>query len=478
MTLEPEIKQCDVADATVQKATLRKIMWWVILCAGVTIAGLLGTWWFLESRIVEVETRTVVAADLSIVVTASGTIQAADPVDVYARIEGIVADVPVVDGQKVSKGQTLLELDSQPYDVQLLAAESALAQARNGLAQATASSAGQGSAIEAANAAITAAQMGVDLAYDYKKRADEEVADIQRELDHALAKTPPNPEEIEELKGWLFLAEGQQREAAVGISSAEAEVAAARSALAQAQSGNAAPAIEAANAAIVAAEGQVSLARRALSDAVITAPIAGKLLFAPTALSSQSLAAGAGNPLAGSTLMVGSAIGPGVPLFTIVDPASRLFVAEIHESDIIRIEKGQNAVITLESYAEETFEGTITKIASVAQTTRTGGTVFPVEIFVDVRKKNLSLGMKGDADIEISRQEVVTTIPLQALFSEGGDEFVYRAIDDRLVRTAVVTGERTDDSVEVVRGLIEGATVVLASNLSFEDGMRVRPIAR
>jgi len=436
--------------------------------------ALVAAWFVLEGQAIEVDVAQVITSEFSVEVSGSGKVKASKPVDVHSKNQGIVQTIFVTDGQKVAKGAPLLELDRGPLQTQLLQAEAGLAQAEDALAQANSATANQSGAIDAANAAVSAAQMGVSVALEYKRLADDEVADIKNHIAELRADPKSDPEEIEFMESMLRLAEVGQQEAAAGVAGAEANVAAARSALTQAKSGNPASAASAASAAITAAEDQVELARQALDDAVIKAPVAGIVIFAPTPASAQSEAMGAGTPLSGSVLMEGSAITPGMALFTITNSENMRFVAEISEADIARVSLEQSATVTLDSFAGETFDGVVAKIAKVAQTTMTGGTVFSVEITLDANKDKLAIGMKGDAVIKVSTQEGVVTIPRQALFSEGANDFVYVAGEGRLVKRAVAVGEVTDKNVEIRSGLKVGEEVALASNVSFTDGLRVK----
>jgi multidrug resistance efflux pump len=384
----------------------------------------------------------------------------------------------VKEGQTVAKGAPLLELESGPLEAQLALAESGLAQARNGLAQAQSGASQQTSAIDAANAGISAAQTGVNVAHDFKSLADKAVVDAQKYLDALQAMPGADPDTVLVAQEALSAAKRGQTEAAAGIAQTNGQLASAQGALAQAQSGNTSAAITAAHAAIAAAEEQVELASKMLEDAVIKASVAGKIIFVQTDATAQSQAAGAGTPISGATLMAGSAIAPGMPLFTIISPDKMIFVAEVNEADIARIKIDHKATVTLDSFAGTTFTGTVTKIAPVAQMTMTGSTVFPVEITLDPTKEKPAIGMKGDAAIQVSTQQGVTTIPVLALFSEGGKQFVYVLRDGRLAKTPITTGEVTDAQVEVISGVVSGQEVVLASNIPFTDSMRVRVRAR
>ena len=67
----------------------------------------------------------------------------------------------------------------------------------------------------------------------------------------------------------------------------------------------------------------------------------------------------------------------------------------------------------------------------------------------------------------------VLTIPIEALFDEGGTSFVYLVEDGMLARTEVEIGTLTETSVEVVSGVAEGDTVALSGAVELVDGMPV-----
>lgn len=81
-------------------------------------------------RIEAIEARDLVAS-----VTASGQIGPRTKVDLSADITGRITRLDVKDGDLVSEGQFLLQIDPQQYEAQVQRAEAALANARAGLAQ-------------------------------------------------------------------------------------------------------------------------------------------------------------------------------------------------------------------------------------------------------------------------------------------------------------------------------------------------------
>ncbi|MDZ4178842.1 MAG: HlyD family efflux transporter periplasmic adaptor subunit, partial [Coriobacteriia bacterium] len=161
--------------------------------------------------------------------------------------------------------------------------------------------------------------------------------------------------------------------------------------------------------------------------------------------------------------------------FTVVDLSAVRFVAEVDEVDIGRIKRGMDVVVNLDAFAAESFESTVTQILSVATLTATGGIVFPVQIDLSGVSADLLIGMKGDASIEIDSVPDAVTIPIEALFDEGGASYVYTVgAGEVLKRTQVQIGTLTETRVQVTSGLSDGDVVALSGPVELEDGMRIR----
>lgn len=93
---------------------------------------------------------------------------------------------------------------------------------------------------------------------------------------------------------------------------------------------------------------------------------------------------------------------PASATFTVVDPSSVYFSANVDEADVGKVKVGQKAKITLDSYPEEVFEGKVEIIDFVATTTAAGGTAFQVEISLPQNESlKFRVGMNGDTEIMI-----------------------------------------------------------------------------
>jgi len=79
-----------------------------------------------QPAVVNIKAATVRGGDIGIHVDALGTVTPLSTVSVYAQVTGRVVAVNYREGQMVSKGQSLIEIDPRPYAAQLKQAEGTL----------------------------------------------------------------------------------------------------------------------------------------------------------------------------------------------------------------------------------------------------------------------------------------------------------------------------------------------------------------
>lgn len=143
----------------------------------------------------------------------------------------------------------------------------------------------------------------------------------------------------------------------------------------------------------------VEIADLAKTNATLVSPINGLVVQIQTPVASVNVTAG-------------------VVLFTIIDPSSVYFQAQVDELDIGKISLNQKVKINLDAYPDETFEGTVTKIAFAAIATSGGGTAFPVNISLPVNDQlKFKIGLNGDAEMIVKEEKDVLLIPNTAVFT-------------------------------------------------------------
>lgn len=453
----------------------------------------------------EIETATAQKKELAVTVTASGRVDAGVRADVFPPTAGTLDEIYVSDGETVTAGQKIAALDTAPLELQVAQARAALSQAKAQLAAVDDQAPG--------GADFTAAQANVDAAYGSYVAARAGLAAVddqapsQAQIDAAEASTAASKNAYEaalaayqaypsndatkaalqasadqayvaylgakateeQLKSTDLAAAEAQAQA--GVDQAYAAYKGAQAQLAKLNSSDTSAARAAAEAGVRSAAEALKLAEENLDKATMEAPIDGVVIFN---VPGAAAAAAAGGGASAGDITEGSSVSPAAAPFTVVDLDALRFTAEVDEADVERVAVGMGGIVTLDSFPGDEFASRVVRVNPVAQATATGGTVFEVELVLDDTGKEVLIGMKGDATIEVSSRGAALTIPVEALFSEGGTDYVYVVEADKLNKTEITVGAQTDTEIEVLGGLEEGDTVALSGSTQYTDGMAVQ----
>lgn len=208
---------------------------------------------------------------------------------------------------------------------------------------------------------------------------------------------------------------------------------------------------------VAALEQQVAMARKALNDAAIYAPIDG--LVAERFV----------NP--------GERVAVDARLFSIADLDVMEMEALVPARDVPQLRIGQPVVLRVEGFGDRLFEGHIERINPTAQS---GSRSIPVYILL--RNGDLSLrgGMFGSGEAILAEAANTVAIPAEALRREDTETVVYVLQDGRLQRRAVTVAidQTTDGRVGIARGLAAGETVISTPGLRLNDGLAARVAGR
>ncbi|NOX59506.1 MAG: HlyD family efflux transporter periplasmic adaptor subunit [Planctomycetes bacterium] len=148
------------------------------------------------------------------------------------------------------------------------------------------------------------------------------------------------------------------------------------------------------------------------------------------------------------------------------NPSVMLVKVRIHESKTGLIALGQRVAIEVEGIPDIVFEGTVTKIAPLADSQ--GGWLNPdmkeyaTEIELDSTDHELKPGVTARANILVNDVVDVLAVPIQAIYGVGEKHFAFvgrSRTDAKAVEVEV--GATSDTYVEVRSGLSEGDTVLL-----------------
>lgn len=184
----------------------------------------------------------------------------------------------------------------------------------------------------------------------------------------------------------------------------------------------------------------VELKQMALEYATLVTPIAGIITHIDT-------------PVAGVNIT------PATAVFTVVDPDSLIFEANIDEVDIGNVSVGQPARISLDAFPDRILEGTVSAIAYSAHTSTGGATVFPVKISLP-NPSFFRIGFNGDTTIELNKQPDAIVVPISAVREKNGIKFVYKKTGKTYQKTPITTGIASDDEITVTGGVTADDEIV------------------
>ena len=135
---------------------------------------------------------------------------------------------------------------------------------------------------------------------------------------------------------------------------------------------------------------------------------------------------------------------------------------DLSEFDVAQVKLGQKAVVSVDALGGKAFPG---KVAFVALTgTETAGIVtFPVRVTL-TRTGGLKPGMNVSVRIIVAKPSDALQVPLEAVTRDEEDNAFVTVVDESGTETErpVELGLANNESVQIVKGLREGETVVLA----------------
>lgn len=147
--------------------------------------------------------------------------------------------------------------------------------------------------------------------------------------------------------------------------------------------------------------------------------------------------------------------------WTIIDPNSLYFEAEVDETDLSLVHQNQSAEITLDAFPETAIESNLFYINFNSSLSDSGGTVYKIKLSLIPGKVNYRLGLNGDASILISEKQSVLTVPLESIIQRDSQTYVKVLKNGQPQEIPIKTGIKDQDNVEVIEGLSTADQVVL-----------------
>lgn len=427
------------------------IMW--ALLAVLALAALVGIARAVRGPHVSVGTAVAGQGPLERRVSADGVMQSRADIDVYTPVQTTVERIFVADGQRVSRGQPLVSLDREPFVLAKVQALAAYRQAESG-GHIARKGDPTSADYDAAKAAVDAARRTLWAA---RKK-------------HEAAKPTliPGPTGVTAVPADSIQLRVQLAEAEAGYRQA---VAARRKLDVAADLW---PELAAADTSAEQARLAYRKAVRDLRQTTVRAPVDGSVFLQSSTGSGAQAVAGLALQGPQRKLSRGQAVGPSAPLLRIVDERRMKFVADVDESDIVSVRRGQRGVVTLDAFADRAIPGAVRRVSVLSKTTQSGGSAFAVELLPARLAPGLKIGMNGTAEIVVARRERAVQAPLQAVTHRDGQDVVF-VVTGGVARVRVVKLGFAGDSVYEVRsGLRAGERIVTSGLKDLTDGAAVR----
>ncbi len=365
--------------------------------------------------IAQVKIEKVAASEIDSIHEAAGTVRSATVTALSSRVMGSVIALNAREGDRVRRGQLLIEIDSRDLAAQVQKAQAGLLEAQQSLDEAE-------RAINAARSATAAADAARELASATFNR--------YRTL---LERRSVSPQEFDEVQTRLRVAEAEADRAERMLQTMEAKK---RQSLAR---------IEQAKADITSAQVYAGYAK-------IISPIDGIVTSRQTD--------------------IGQMAAPGFPLLTVEDSSRYRLEASVEESLVDGVKLNQEVAVFIDALGAIEIAGRVAEIVPAADPASRS---FTVKIDLpDGQKSNLRSGLFGRARFATGRRKSLT-VPRQAIIERGQLTGVYVIDDTGIARLRLIkTGKSAGDRVEILSGLVEGERIVIDGAHSITDGSRAQ----
>jgi len=408
--------------------------------------------------LVTVQTGLAARGDLSAIVTASGEIKPKNYINLGANAQGPITELLVKEGDHVRKGQIVARVERIQPQAELDAQRAAVA---SSVADAAAAEAG----LNAQDHVIATAQATLD-----HSKSDQELARANFERYEQLYKAQLIArQDFEQYRANLNAAEAGVRESAARFSQAQAQRA---QTLAQ---------LNSFQRRITQAQATQTRVSDILAKFDVISPIDGVVTNLPVRM--------------GETIVPGIQNSPASTVMTIADMS--LITAEVNadETDVVSVQLGQDATVTIEAMPNHTFHGKVIQIgnsailrssglaASQSTTSSQEAKDFKVVVALDDPPADIRPGLSATAKIVTATRRDVLAIPIQALTVRtqrelerpadsnapttraGSQEVqgVFVIHDSRAEFRKVETGISGASEIEVTSGLAAGDEIITGS---------------
>jgi membrane fusion protein (multidrug efflux system) len=171
----------------------------------------------------------------------------------------------------------------------------------------------------------------------------------------------------------------------------------------------------------------------------------------------------------------GDVVGSQARLFTIADISTLVVRVQVSELDITGLSERQAADVTVDAVSDAKFRGTIRRIFPAADSiTR----MVPVEVaLAGPAVARLKPGYLARVTVRLGERPGVLLTPVSSVVGSRDARAVYLVRGGKAERRLVRVGTASGEVVEILEGLAEGDSVVVAGAEQLRDGAEIRIVA-
>jgi len=421
----------------------------ILIGAGVAVvAAGTGTFLWMNHGDASAQYRTTVASvgTVTQTVSLSGNLSPVGETDLNFASSGRVAAVDTQVGEQVTPGQVMATLDTTALQsgVTIAQANLASAQARLSLDESGATA----QALASAQAQVSSAQ--VTLLNDGTAYNDT-VAVNQQQYAGDGCNANPQPA----VCAADAARERQSNDQAAGqVSMARVQLQNAQAALRSLQEGSTPQQIQMDQSQVQIDEVNLSSAQTAVSEATLTAPVAGVV---------AALNVTSGQEVGGSSQSSGasSASSSSSPAVAIITPGAFAVTGSVSDALVHEITVGQKAQV-LVAGSTEAETGSVTAVAQQA-TVSSGVATFSVTVTLDGADPALRDGMSASVNVIVNQVVEVLTVPTSAVRTSGGSSTVQVLVNGKAQTRSVQIGASDALRTQIVSGINRGDQVIIAT---------------
>ena len=173
-------------------------------------------------------------------------------------------------------------------------------------------------------------------------------------------------------------------------------------------------------------------------------------------------------------IKLGNTLSPNSPAFELKQADSMEAVLNVPEKELIKINEGQLAIVSIDALNDRDFEGVVERIAP--EVDASSGT-FRVTVALENPDNILKPGMFVRVNVRFDSSENTLLVNREAVVTQRDENTVFVVRDGLAMRQFVELGYAMGGDVEILNGLDEGDEVIVTGQNGLKDGTSVRVVS-